>query len=177
MRALVLFVSLLVASPAVAQVVTEMTPELIRRAIDDRGAAQCRTLMKGGKIVACYTTPYSRVATAADDARKLYKTFTEADVTRDILAPELWIIATGGWNGRQYADVQTVAILPANETDPAKAVRPISIQLIDQNDGDGALARFPLSALSDDNVVHVVYDVSYCGDTDCAVRFDAGGVR
>src|SRR5712692_3213182 len=84
--------SCVVALPVVvaAQIVTEMTPERIKEAISSEKATGCYELHKqsltGRVVVGCFTTPFSRVVAAAQNAKRKYKPFTEADVTPELIA-------------------------------------------------------------------------------------------
>lgn len=89
----------LVAGPVSAQAISDLTPDQLRKAISF-GSSQKKApyyeIRKGGffgsvykPTLGGYTTPYLRVAQAAFRAKKQYKSFTEADVTEDMLVPEL----------------------------------------------------------------------------------------
>ena len=176
MKALAIAALLLIPAVAEAQIVTEMTPELVREAIA-KGGDVCHVMKKGARIIACFSTPYSRVAGAAADARKKYQPFTEADVTEEMVSPVLYVHGFGGWNGYTHSDVQAIAILPVGKKDPTAAIAPLSFEARRRPGGGTGVATFPLSVLSEDREVHVVYDADYCGSKDCAVRFKLDDVR
>ena len=93
----------LAALPAVQgqQIVTEMTPERIEEAIraGERGDVADGVIRKssgfswGSIHIATFSTPYMRVAAAARQAKKAYRKFTPANVTPEMIAPELHIYA------------------------------------------------------------------------------------
>ena len=86
----VLGVLLALSSVSLAQIVEDMTPEFIRNAIaigiKEKDVSWYRIKEKASfswpPLVAFYTTPFLRVVLAANEAKKHYKTFTEADVAR-----------------------------------------------------------------------------------------------
>lgn len=196
---------------AIAQgrIIAEMTPALIDEAIKNgtKGDVPSGQIVQssgfswGSIHIATFSTPYMRVAAAARQAKKEYKKFTAADVTAEMIAPELHVYA---WplglteNGPAAANVTALVITPkkGNEEErAAKAVHPTKFEDIPatfQNlfgakaDGVGRMGVFPLSALSEDNEVHVVYDKKakignnaaggrHCDD--CHAGFNLKGVR
>jgi hypothetical protein len=149
-----------------------------------------------------FSTPYLRVALAARQAKITYRApFTAADVTPDMVAPELYVYASSQTNGPTVINVVTVVITPhggSPSEKQAKAIHPVRFEVMPmtfQNlfgfkaEGTGWIAVFPLSALSEDNDLHVVYDrecnanhwavhmagVMSC--TDCDVQFKLKGIR
>jgi hypothetical protein len=196
---------ILAAAPpnAVAQIVTDMTPERIAEAI----AAGEKNKVASGEMwessgwawgrahIATFSTPFMRVAAAARQAKREYRKFTPADVTEDMVAQELHIYA---WPKADIS-VQAVVITPRRGNREEKAAasihseRFIEIPMVFQNlfgaefEGVGQMAVFPLSALSKDNEVHVVYSgkvvigTNRKGPTvtcdDCKVGFDLDNVR
>jgi len=188
----------LVAVPtaSIAQVVTEMTPDTIKAAIADTKNDGCYALKKG---FACFTTPYSRVAFAAREAKKKDEPFNERQVTPEMVAPVVEILALpqatyimGSGRVGPLIGVKRIVVMPAKGTDPSHA-----IQASEQVDLDprystllgsswetmGILARFPLAVVSVGNEVRVVYDGKGCADwhskpsEECVFRFDLKGVR
>lgn len=179
MRLLALIVSVLVASPAAAQVVTEMTPERVREAIADKTVERCYPLATGvfygdpryapdpSKLkriqssYGCFETPYSRVASAARAATKKYQPFTEADATADQLAPEVRLCA---WNRNEAgsdilkARVEAIVVMPAEGADRTAAIQPTRTLYKTQQAIGFLCVAFPLSALSAANEVRIVYD-------------------
>lgn len=178
-----------------AQVVTDMTPDRIRQALADGKGAGCYAF----KDYACFTTPYSRVVQAARAAARQYQRFTEADVTREMVAPFLEVIAfpqltfvTGSGRVGRPIDVQAVVVIPKNSKDRSAAIQPTDRFDLDsryQNllgasfDAKGLVARFPLSVLAEGNEVRIVYDGLGCADwknklmSDCGFEFNLKAVR
>ncbi len=162
----------------------EMTPELIQKAIADDRVEGCYALkgkgaglpgLREGFGFGCFTTPYSRVAMAAQDARKKYATFSEADVTPEMLEPVLEVVAPprDRLDGPGVVSVEAVVVMPSKSKDRSAAILPIDGEQIDayyQNilgatfEGVGLVARFPLSALKKGNEVRIAYDGLACAD-------------
>lgn len=182
-------------------IVTEMTPERMREAIE-KGGDPCYTLTRGMGLstkqthVGCFSTPYSRVAGAAKNAKVTYRSFTEADVTPEMIAPELWVLARPAHKpyGPGVADVRAVVIAPAKSKDRSGIIMPTRTTedvaeyknaMGATFEGRGLLAVFPLSVLTEENEVRVVYDARVCGSgglsskysEECAVRFKLDKVR
>lgn len=181
-RALLAIALLGLAADASAQIVREMTPELIEKAINDKKAKACYTLVKQGGLqgagtpLGCFSTPYSRVAGASADARKKYQAFAATDVTPEMVAAEIQVY---GWAVRPWGkavwkpqsptavyDVEAIVLMPDGSKDPAKAVHPSrtsEIPLEFKNlmgavlEGKGMLAAFPISKTRDMEV-RFVYD-------------------
>lgn len=184
---------------AQAQVVTEMTPALVQEAIDRGGQGtyklQERSGWGNGPVIGYFTTPYSRVALAAAAARKCYKTFTSADVTPEMLLPELHVYAVsqaieGKMNA--IANVEAVVIMPYKSKERPAAVQPIRTTELTEEyrnlmgavaSGRSLLAIFPLSVLDEKNELRVVFDRYVPGSSavkgcaDCGVRFKLEKVR
>lgn len=170
----------------------------------------------GSVHVATFSTPFMRVAAAARQAKKEYRKFSAEDVTPEMTAPELHIYAwpqafgkppsnvgTGTVYDRNSgtpwaANVSAVVITPRkgkDEDKQAKAIQPTRIEDIPiafqnlfgaKSDGVGRMAVFPLSVLSEENEVHVVYDREVTIGTnaaggrhcqDCRAAFKLKGVR
>jgi hypothetical protein len=89
------------------QIITQMTPDLIADAIKagEKGDVADGMMMKssgwswGSIHIATFSTPYMRVAIAARQAKKAYRKFTPADVTTEMIAPELHVYAWPQVNG------------------------------------------------------------------------------
>ena len=177
--------------------VNEMTPQLIAEAIKagEKGDVPDGVITKssgwswGSIHIATFSTPYMRVAMAARQARKAYRKFTPADVTPEMIAPELHVYAWPQVNGADKAsrdpvggnaiydrapvggvNVTAIVITPRKGKDEEKmaaAIHPSRFEEMTtlwQNLFGaefrtlGMVAAFPLSALSEDNEVHVIYD-------------------
>jgi hypothetical protein len=89
------------------RVVNEMTPQLVAEAIKagEKGDIADGVITKssgwswGSIHIATFSTPYMRVAMAARHAKKAYRKFTPADVTPEMIAPELHVYAWPQVNG------------------------------------------------------------------------------
>jgi len=160
-----------------AQLVTEMTPEKIQEALKQEKGETCFPLKTDTPMgmqsayVGCFTTPFSRVAQAAQAARKKYKTFTEADVTPEMIAPHFEVLAPSRDGGAGRTNVEAVVVTPKKSKDRSAAIQPILSEEMTAEyknlmgatfEGKGMRAVFPLSALSEANEVHVVYDAKTC---------------
>jgi hypothetical protein len=188
--------------PCWAQVVTEMTPERIRDAIafgtSQKEAPDYEIRERGfvGSVykprLGSFTTPFLRVALAAYEAKKQYKPFTEVDVTKEMVAPELHVYGSSQTVGARVANVQGIIITPKGRHDPADAIRPSStteVPIQYRNlmgmtaEGKSLLAVFPLDTLREANEVHIIYDsgVHHGGKNkfceDCFVEFKLDKVR
>jgi hypothetical protein len=126
-----LVVAIAAAMTAQAQIVREMTPELISEAITlgtkakDLGPYRIQEKARWSwpPLIAYYTTPLFRVALAANTAKKHYRQFTEADVTPEMLAPEIQVYAaphsvqgTEIANGKQSCYCRTRARTEAKQS-------------------------------------------------------------
>ena len=183
-----------------SQTASTLTPEQIKEAIE-YGAAeksaplyvirdQGTSLSNYRPSIAAYTTPFLRVAQAAYAAKKLYRIFSEAEVTEDMLAPELRVYGFSQAVGLNVANVQAIVVTPKGKHEPADAMRPISTSetpvqfrnLMGMTaEGTSLAAVFPLHVLSGDHELHVIYD-SPVGTgnrrcEDCYGLFDMGSVR
>lgn len=191
------------ASAAAQGVVIEMTPDRIREAVADERVKGCYPLKtKGAGLpgarqefgLGCFTTPYSRVALAAQEARKKYESFTEADVKPELVAPVVEVVALPQQRrfGPGMVNVEAVVIAPVKSKDRAAAIQPLEREPLDsryQNmlgatfEARGLVARFPLSVLAAGNEVRIVYDGPACSDwknkpsLECAVPFTLKSVR
>lgn len=167
----------LIAGSASAQVVTDMTPEKVREAIafgTSQKEAPYYEIRKPGFIGSVYkprlgsfTTPFLRVALAAYEAKKQYKVFTEADVSKEMVAPEVHVYGMSQADGARIANVQTVVVTPKGRHDPASAIRSISTaevpvqyqNLMGMNaEGMSLVAVFPLEVFREGHEVHIVFD-------------------
>jgi hypothetical protein len=203
-RALVIAMTLAVFGSAQAQVIREMTPDRIREAIklgtSTKDLRPYRIQEKAGwswpPLIAVYTTPFLRVALAANAAKKQYRAFTEANVTPEMIAPEIQIYASSqSLGGTAIANVQTIVVLPHNSKNSSRAIQPTRMNEASEEyrnlfgfsgEGKGILAIFPLDVWTQDNEVHVVFDTgipssngagSLGGCTDCKVRIYLEKVR
>ena len=173
-----------------------MTPETIKAAIADTKNDGCYTLKKD---FACFTTPYSRVAFAAREAKKASEPFTELQVTPEMVAPVVEVLALpqasfimGSGRVGPLIGVKRIVVMPAKATDSSQAIQPYDQLDLDQRysnllgswwEAGGVLAKFPLAVVNAGNEVHVVYDGKGCADwhskprEECVFRFDLKSVK
>jgi hypothetical protein len=207
------------------QIVSEMTPQRIAEAIKagEKGDVADGVITKssgfswGSIHIATFSTPFMRVAMAARQAKKAYRTFTPADVAPELLVAELHVYAWPQVNGTDKprrdplgknsiydrapagaVNVSAIVITPEkgnHEQKMALAIHPIRFEEMTtlwQNLFGaeirtlGMVATFPLSALSENSEVHVIYDRpatmgtnaiggSHCED--CSASFSLKNVR
>jgi hypothetical protein len=179
------------------QVLTEMTAyeiqAAIKRGIEEENLRpykiQGKARFSWPPIVGFYTTPFMRVAMAAKHAQERYQPFDESDVTPEMIAPELQVIAPSkpaAGRGVEVANVVAIVIMPRDSDDRSQAIHPTtSVEMTSEyknlfgftTEGRGILATFPLSLLSENNEIHVVFDQNISNDgagwcDDCRVEFD-----
>jgi len=199
---LLLFVMSTIIGVVQAQIIRDMTPERIREAIalgtkskDLRWySVQEKARFTWPPLIAVYTTPFLRVALAANAATKQYKTFTEADVTPDMIKPEILVYAESHTvQGADIANVETIVVLPHNSKDANQAVHPTEMKDVSQEyknllgfsgEGKGLVAIFPIDAWNENNDLRVVFDKTIPGSSgglgacrDCKSRIYLGNVR
>ncbi len=155
------------------QLVFAMTPQRIEEAMAygyrDKSPIAIYTVLAGlrgdKRQVAFASTPFSRVVAAAYAARTKYQPFTAADVTPDLIAPELHIYAQSKLSGPTILDVEAIVIMPRGEKDPANVIRPTRTAVMTEQyknlagatfEGHGLLAVFPLTAFVTDHQVRIV---------------------
>ena len=180
---ILLAVSLAAGETAAAQqVIVTMTPEsvedAIRLAADEKAAArlldayvvQTRAGWGNGPLIGSLSTPFARVVQAAVAARKRGSAFAPADVTPDLIAPELHVIAltqTAATDDGMVATVLSVVLGRRGSKGPADVIQPLRTSELTaqyQNlvgtafKGTGVVAVFPLSALMPDSEIRVVFD-------------------
>jgi hypothetical protein len=173
---LAIFVASATAGCAQGQIVRDMTPERVREAIalgtkaKDLGwyRIQEKARFSWPPLIGLYTTAFLRVALAANTAKKQYKPFTEADVTPDMITPEILVYTRShAVEGTEIANAETIVLLPHNSKDASRAIHPTQMKEASQEyknllgfsgEGKGLVAVFPLDAWREDNDVHVVFD-------------------
>lgn len=153
---------------AQAQVITDMTPERIAKAIAEGQTKKVKPYDAGD----CrFTTPYLRVVLASAAAKANYSPFTSADVTPEMIAPDLevYIPTDHGSPRRGYGlfSPTNVVIMPKGVDDAQAAIQPISTTPVVERyqnsfgasvDAQAVLARFPISALTDRREIRVRYN-------------------
>ncbi len=113
-----------------------MRPSDIQAAIvygSSRKAVPRYVIRKGGffgsvykPVLGVFTTPFLRVAQAAFEAKKQYKVFSAADVSREMLAPVLLVYGFSPADGARIASVQSIIVTPKGRHEPETAIRPDS---------------------------------------------------
>ena len=173
---LCLILVVVMGGAARAQVVRDMSPDQIREAITlgdkakDLGAYRIQEKARWSwpPLIGFYTTPFLRVALAANAAKKHYKQFKEADVTQEMLAPEIQVYAPSqALQGAEIANVDTIVLMPTKSKDRSLAIQPRSIADATEEyknlfgfsgEGKGKLAVFPIDVWQESNEVHVVFN-------------------
>jgi hypothetical protein len=173
-RPLVLIALALGASPATAQVITDMTPQRIKEAIALGESGKAKPYKIGGSTLTplwgTFSTPYLRVALAAAEAKEKYSSFTEKDATDEIVRPGeviVYLSAIEPLSGNQPRSAKAIVIMPAGKNDRADAVRPEKTEPTPASwsnamgakwEAESLIAYFPLSALQDGAEFRMVFD-------------------
>ncbi len=179
MRALVLSLVLLPAMLA-ADVVTEMTPERIREAIafgTKKKSLSNYPIGDEWNVLLNFSTPFLRVAQAAAEAASTYRPFGEADVTPDLIEPEIRLNAVASiYNVAIVSNVRAVVIVLPD----GRVIQPSRVEerIEDYQNRYGAkgtarslIAYFPLSVVMDGNEVRVVRG------SESRTKFDHDAIR
>ena len=145
---------LVVAAPQ--RIASSLTDTDIAAAIDAGDISKHYNLETPSRLtrmrLGYFSTPFSRVAQAAFASKRRYKSFTKADITTDLLAPQLWIHAYPADDVVGLINVAAVVILPKKAKDITEAIHPI--RTIEWNteyqnlfgakfEGRGLIAVFP----------------------------------
>jgi hypothetical protein len=161
----------------------------------DTYTIQLRAGWGSGPLIGVFTTPFSRVVRAAAAARKNKEVFSASDVTPEMTAPEVHVIATVlaiAPGETELATVDSVFISPLGTRSRANSILPLRTTNLTPeyqrrygltSENGGVIAVFPLNAVSRHNWMHVVFSrvvrslaaVSACKE--CAVPFPAVGIR
>jgi hypothetical protein len=159
-----------------AQIVRDMSADRIREAIaignkaKDLGAYRIQEKARWSwpPLIGFYTTPFLRVALAANTAKRHYKQFVEADVTPEMLAPEIQVYAPSqAAGGAEIANVETIVLMPNKSKDTSLAIQPRTIADATEeyknlfgfsSVGKGKLAVFPIEVWQESTEIHVVFD-------------------
>jgi hypothetical protein len=193
--------------PAAQLVVAGLTSDQIQEALelaaDDKAAhkllesyvVQSRAGWGNGPLIGSFSTPFARVIQAALAARKLGKPFTIADVTPDVIVPELHVIATAqdpALDAPDIAAVQSVVVAARGNKNPGDAIQPVkTTELTNEYQTmyglalrePGVVAVFPLNVLSANNEIRVVFDRIAKGSSaaamcrECVVPFPIRNIR
>jgi hypothetical protein len=147
-----------------------------------------------GPLIGALSTPYSRVLRAAAAARRRKAPFGASDVTPDLLAQELHVIAIAqrGWpEDSMTAVVQSVALTVRVDTGSEQLIQPMRTAELSAearvlygitSSGPGVLVVFPLTALTRSTVVRVTFDRTARGSglstcRECVVPVDLRRIR
>jgi len=204
---ILLAVFLAASETAAQQVIVTMTPEsvdeAIRLAADEKATArlldayvvQTRAGWGNGPLIGSFSTPFARVVQAALAARKKGSAFAAGDVTPDLIAPELHVIAlaqTAASDDGMIATVLSVVLGRRGSKDPADVIQPLrTTELTAQYQslvgtafkGTGVVAVFSLSALVPDSEIRVVFDRTARGFSglamcrECTVPMNVNRIR
>ncbi|MCK7494765.1 MAG: hypothetical protein MZW92_29300 [Comamonadaceae bacterium] len=109
---------------------------------------QEQTIWGDGPVLGYFTTPYSRVALGGDAGPKHGKPYTAADVTPDMLRPELHVYARAQavyGNKNRIANVTKVFVVPYQSKDLSAAIQPTRTQDVTDDEWNvmGAVATRP----------------------------------
>jgi hypothetical protein len=183
----------LALADAPAGIVTEMTPALVEQAIQEgrikaKGGLLAGLFGKvslpgqypqGGRKKPCFLmTPYSRVVFASHLAFSDNRALTPPRVSRDLLAPELWVVCSPITRSAEGpSDVRTISLVAGGRAVPALRME-TSRELYQDKFGFtypalGMTAVFPLAAAQPGGEVNVIYS----GYEDAKFRLDLTGVR
>ena len=178
-----------------AQVVTAMTPERIEEALA-WGRAQEKvspyplrafpagfigqkregTVEESLLKIGFYTTPFLRVAMAASQARQRGKTLAARKVGKELLAPEIHVLAFPQTKpgGGEPARVESILVNGMMKRGTGDAIQPSRTPKLGALGKDlralyaaaapegASIAVFPLSLLAPENVVHTIFDARIC---------------
>jgi hypothetical protein len=183
----------LALADAAAGIVTDMTPALVEQAIQDGRVKAKGGLLaglfgkvslpgqypQGGRKKPCFLmTPYSRVVFASHLAFSDNRALTPPRVSRDLLAPELWVVCSPITRSTEGpSDVRTISLVTGGRAVPALRME-TSRDLYQDKFGFtypalGITAVFPLSAAQPGAEVNVLYS----GGEDTKLRLDLTAVR
>jgi hypothetical protein len=145
-----------------------------------------------GPLIGSISTPFARVVQAALTARKQGNAFTIADVTPELMAPELHVIVLSQqptYDESTMATVQSVFLAQHGTPTGRQPSRKEQLTKEYQNrygiasDRPGIVAVFPLDAVTPGAEVRVVFDRIVRGATassgclDCVVPLDTRKIR
>lgn len=160
----------LLAAPAQAQLVRQMTPTAVREALKEGAPFGNYLLSPGGDPYVWVTTPYQRVASLGASARKKYKEVAPAEVPRTLLAAT-FDVSVDAWLGGDSISypVFEVEHIVVTTWDPVRdnmvVHQPLRTKVEPktwttmmgvQKSGEGMVATFPLKLLADGTQVRVV---------------------
>lgn len=188
------FVLAAMAAPLLAQV-TEMTPARVSEAIAI--GSQAKKLdyprLKGGPAECVLVTPFMRVARAAYDAKRAYKTLAPEDVSHDMLAATVDFVCPSQCVVKActhrfgVGTVQAVVITGKGGAFPEQPLSSAPMSEVYENafgasrQASGLIATFSASAIQPGRELHVVFDKKvnglFGGCEDCRIDLKLEGVR
>ena len=204
---LLITVAALVRTAATQPLIVDLTPERVGEALAlaaDEAAArkmleaytvQTRAGWGKGPLLGGFSTPFSRVVQAALAARKNGRTLTAADISSDLLAPELHVVALSqrSANLEEMARVRTVALAERGTLNAAGArIEPARIVELNTEyqtkygttfQGSGLVAIFPLRSVPPQAQIRIIYDRLVQGSSpsatcqECVVGLDLSKIR
>jgi hypothetical protein len=179
---------------ALGGIVTDMTPALVEQALQEGRVKAKGGLLgglfgkvslpgqypQGGRKKPCFLmTPYSRVVFASHLAFSENRALTAEHVSRELMAPELWVVCSPiiRSNDEGNADVRTISLVSGDRAVPALRME-TSRELYQDKFGFtfpalGMTGVFPLSAAQTGGEVNVIYS----GYDDTKFRLDMTAVR
>lgn len=113
-----------------------------------------------------YSTSYIRIVYAANQTKRRYKPFTEADVTQDMKATELRVYAPAWVSASNKIVSPDIVILEGGRKD--SIIQPTNTEEMSEEfqnlfgasrEGHSMVATFPLSVLQEGNEIRVVWDI------------------
>jgi hypothetical protein len=208
LRILLIGACVLTAQPRAAQQVitamdTDRVEEALRVAADEKAAArlldayvvQTRAGWGNGPLMGRFSTPFSRLVSAAVAARRSGTPFRASDVPAELLAQELHVVTTSqkGWpDDTMIATVQSVVLTTRETTGAAGIVQPLRTEELTTQyralygippTEPGIVTIFPLNALTFGSAIRVTFDRTARGFTglsmcrECVVPIDLRRVR
>jgi len=176
---ILLVVAVEYSTAADSRVERQMTPEIIEEAIRMGSTEKVKPYKAifGSSQPCYYSTPFIRVALAAQDAKRNYKPFTAADVTEDLIAPELHVYAEAHevrtlrsplkrGEVRDAIGVTAVVVARKKAKEPDNVIQPLRTLAVPVSvknlfgavfEATGMTAAFPIDALDNDREIRVVY--------------------
>ena len=202
LRSAVAALSLTVAAPSDQEIAPEQLAEAIRLAADGKAAdrfldayvVQPRAGWGNGPLIGVFSTPFARVVRTALAARRQNAAFDVADISTELLAPELLIVAVSqkGWpDETMTATVQSVTLIRADPTNEVVTEPSRKTDLTPEDrtfygirgSEPGVVAHFPMSALTPGIAIRVTFDQTARGISgsatcrQCVVPIDLRRIR
>jgi hypothetical protein len=119
------------------------------------------------------TTPFSRVAKAAANAKRKYRPFTPSDVTKEMVEPVVVVTAEGYAPSADIVNNFEHIVVAKGSAENAEAIQPLNITTTTQEHKNrfgmtlattkGVVASFPLSVLTEGYEFRVIYNLNFAG--------------